>query len=43
MITDFLHWVDKVKIDYKENGIEILNFIYTNGISMLEQNTQNQI
>ena len=43
MITDFVHWVDKVKVDYEENGIEVLNFIYTNGISMLEKNTQNQI
>ena len=30
MITDFVHWVDKVKIDYEENGIEVLNLIYTN-------------
>ena len=37
MITDFVHCVDKVKIYYEENGIEVLNFIYTNSISMLEK------
>ena len=37
MITDFVHWVDKVKVDYEKNGIELLNFIYTNGISILEK------
>ena len=37
MITDFVHWVDKVKVDYEKNGIELLIFIYTNGISMLEK------
>ena len=42
MITDFVHCVDKVKIYYEENGIEVLNFIYINSISMLEKNTQNQ-
>ena len=28
MITDFVHWVDKVKSDFEENGIEVLNSIY---------------
>ena len=25
-ITDFVHWVDKVKIDYEENGIKVFEF-----------------
>ena len=43
MITDFVHWVDKVKSDFEENGIEVLNSIYTDSISILEKNAKNQI
>ena len=43
MIADFVHWVDKVKSDFEENGIEVLNSIYTDSISILEKNAKNQI
>ena len=43
VITDFVHWVDKVKSDFEENGIEVLNSIYTDSISILEKNAKNQI
>ena len=43
MITDFVHWVDKVKSDFEENGIEVLNSIYTDSINILEKNAKNQI
>ena len=42
MITDFVHWVDKVKSDFEVNGIEVLNSIYTDSISILEKMRKNK-
>ena len=40
-LTDFVVWVEKLNIDFEENGIEILESIYAVYISRLENKGQN--
>ena len=42
-VTDFVECVEKLNIDFEENGIEVLESIYTVYISRLENNAQNYL
>ena len=40
MLTNFVHWVEKLKTDFEENGMEVLESIYAYDNSGLEKKTQ---